>query len=474
MLWRHKFKKISRTLSLNSNFKWNNSKNTGYLYSLNNYYSKGVITDNDTTDQQNIRNSDNTGINTRLVYTEPLSKQIFLELNYSINYNHNDNERVTNQKDPTGKYEERIDSLSNAFIYNTLVNTPGFTVRWNKKKYSLTLGASAGISNFVQKNITENKTTKYNYMNFFPRFSYNYKIKPSKNLRIDYNGSTSAPTLEQLQPTRVNTDPFNVYVGNPDLDQSFRHSINAGYNSFNMLKEKNIFSNLSFSLTQNAFVQFSLVDSVGKRIYKTVNTNGVYNIGFFSDYGFKLKGTKLRLGAGPTANINRNIEFVNGIKNYTKSSNAGVRLNVSENVPDKFDFYFSPSFTWNRSIASLNSAANADYWAIDGWSQVRVMLPKKFEVSTDVNFQIRQKDPRFTQKTNFAKWNAGITKLLFKDVFEVKASVNDILDQNRGYQRNFSSSSFTESYHLTLRRFWLLTLTWNISKNGKPQKGFMF
>ncbi len=44
----------------------------------------------------------------------------------------------------------------------------------------------------------------------------------------------------------------------------------------------------------------------------------------------------------------------------------------------------------------------------------------------------------------------------------------DILDQNKGYNRNFNSYSFTESYYNTLRRFWLLTLTWNISKNGKP------
>ncbi|MBS1655410.1 MAG: hypothetical protein JSU05_11235, partial [Bacteroidetes bacterium] len=50
--------------------------------------------------------------------------------------------------------------------------------------------------------------------------------------------------------------------------------------------------------------------------------------------------------------------------------------------------------------------------------------------------------------------------------------VNDILDQNRGYQRSFSSYSFSESYYTTLRRFWLVTFTWNISKNGQPAKGW--
>jgi hypothetical protein len=59
-----------------------------------------------------------------------------------------------------------------------------------------------------------------------------------------------------------------------------------------------------------------------------------------------------------------------------------------------------------------------------------------------------------------------------KDVFELKFGVYDILNLNRGYQRNFSSYSFSETYYETLKRFWLLTLTWNFSKNGGPAKMF--
>jgi len=66
-------------------------------------------------------------------------------------------------------------------------------------------------------------------------------------------------------------------------------------------------------------------------------------------------------------------------------------------------------------------------------------------------------------------WNAALVKRFFKgNDLEMKFSVSDILNQNRGYDRNFNSYSFTESYYNTLKRFWLLSLTWNISKNGKP------
>jgi hypothetical protein len=363
--------------------------------------------------------------------------------------------------------------LSNSFVFNRLVHTPGLNFRMNKKKYNYSFGASVGFSDFEQKNRTENTITNYNFTNFFPRASFNYKFKPSESFRLSYNGSTTAPTLEQLQPTRVNTDPLNVYIGNPDLDQSFRHSFSTGYNFYNVLKEKNLWTNLTLNLTDKAFVQSSEIDSLGRRKYQTVNADGVYSLNFYSDYGFKLKKSKLRIGFGPTANLNRNVDFVNGVRNVTTTANYGMSLNVSKYVENKFDFYISPNFTWNHSKATLNSSANVEYWQLEGWAQARVHFKKGFEVATDLNTQIRQKDPRYTQNNNFTTWNASVIKRFLKDnKLEVKLGIYDILNQNRGYNRDFDSYSFTESYFTTLQRFWLLTLTWNISKNGKPASGF--
>jgi hypothetical protein len=469
ILWKHKFKKLSRTLSVNVDLNWSESDNDGLLFSLNKYYDKGILYLRDTTDQQNLRNSQGKGVTTKLAYTEPLAKDFYMELSYSLAYNNNKNDRITNKKSISGKYEDIIDTLSNSFVFNRLVHTPGLNFRMNKKKYNYSFGTSVGLSDFEQKNITEGTKADYNFTNFFPRASFTYKFKPSQNLRFNYNGSTTAPTLEQLQPIRVNTDPLNVYIGNPNLDQSFRHQFSMGYNSYNVLKEKNIWSNLSFNFTQKGFVQASSIDSLGRRSYQTVNADGLYNLDLYVDYGFKIKGSKVRFGIGPNANVRNNIDFINGIKNTTKTYRYGVNVNMSRYVENKFDFYISPSITWNHSKATVNSAANADYWQFEGWASGRFQLPKRFEISSDLNTQIRQKDPRFTQNNNFTTWNAHITKRFLKDnAFEMKIGLYDILNQNRGYSRDFNSYSFTESYFTTLKRFWLLTLTWNISKNGKP------
>ncbi len=474
LLWKKKFKKLARTLSVNTDFNFSNSNNEGLLQSRINYFADGNFQRYDSIDQQNIRDNSNKSIGTKISYTEPLMKDVYMEISYGLNYSSTDNDRITNTRSGNGKYETRVDSLSNSFSFDRFVYTPGLNFRVNKKKINFSLGNSVGFNHFVQKNNTEDQRYNYNFVNFFPRATFQYKIKPNENLRVNYSGSSTAPSLEQLQPIRVNTDPLNIYIGNQDLRQSFRHNASASYNTYNPLSQRSIWSNLSFSTTQNSFTQLSIIDS-GVRTTQTVNASGPYNINFYGDYGFAIKGTKLRLGISPTFNTSQRVEFVrNGklaetVKNTTTSTGYGMGISTSFNLEKKLSFYMNSTVTQNISKASVNAAADIKYWQFEAWGEATLTLPAKFELRTDVNTEIRQKDPNFPANNSFTKWNAALTKRFFKDnALELRLSIFDILNQNRGYDRNFNSSSFTETYYNTLKRFGGLSIIWNISKNGKP------
>lgn len=92
-------------------------------------------------------------------------------------------------------------------------------------------------------------------------------------------------------------------------------------------------------------------------------------------------------------------------------------------------------------------------------------LPKDFELSTNVDANYTQKFSNFSAN-NFTIWNASASKKFHKKEFELRLSVNDILNQNRGYDRNFNSNTFSETYRTTLKRFWMLSFIWNITKNN--------
>jgi len=396
-----------------------------------------------------------------------------MELTYGFTYYNNKSDRLTNIKNINGKYDDMVDSLSNFFIFNRIQNTPGLSFRLNKKKYSLTFGGSVDFNQFEKKDLTRDTVVHYNFVNFIPRVNYTYKFKPNESLRINYNGSTQAPSLEQLQPTRVNTDPLNVSIGNPFLKQSFRHNVNASYNFYNMLKERGMFTGLGFGFIDNAFVQASFVDSSGKRTYFTVNADGNYNINFNSEYSFKIKGFSWRNGVGPGFNFRRSVELINGVKNINNTKTYSVTIQTNTYKPEKYNVYLSTDLKWNDSRSSVNTSANAQYWSVNLYGSGSKTFAKKWEIGSNVNLQFRQEDPRFPDANSFTTWDGYLIKRFFKEnQFELKLQVNDILNQNKGYNRNFSSYSYTETYYETLKRFWLLTATWNLSKNGKPTKTF--
>lgn len=181
----------------------------------------------------------------------------------------------------------------------------------------------------------------------------------------------------------------------------------------------------------------------------------------------------MRLGVGPTFNLNRSVEFINNIKNINRTKSYGLQVFGNAYKPEQYNFYISTNLGWNDSKASVSTNANADYWSIGFNGGGSKTIAKKIDIGSDLSVQLRQKDPRFPQNNSYTIWNGSVTKRFFKEnQFELKLQVNDILKQNRGYNRNFSSYSFTETYYNTLTRFWLLTATWNISKNGKPVKMF--
>ncbi|MGE9314322.1 outer membrane beta-barrel protein [Niabella sp. CJ426] len=475
LLWMHKFKKLYRTISVNGGFNHTEAKGTALLYSNIDFYRNGVVDSTGELDQNTISDNVLNNINTRIAYTEPLLKDFYLELSYAFGLTKNANNRNVFFNDGTGRYNQFIDSLSNDFQFNTLSNAPGINFRYNKKKLNFSLGTSAAFTNLDQRDLTNGTTRGYNFVNHSPRANLSYKIKPSETLSFYYNGAGRAPSLNQLQPIPDNSDPLNIRVGNPLLKPSFSHDFDLYYNSFKTLKERGIWASASYNLRQNAFTQFSeFADGIRK--YYDVNTNGVASFNSNFNYNFKWKGPGIRVGAGVGYGFNRNVDFVssfstnngNSAKNITKTNTYSFSIDVYKSVDEKYDFGLAPNARYNNTRATVSSNANADYWSggLNIWGNVQ--LPGKIEIRTDVDANYVQKDPRFPANNNYVIWNGFVTKKFYKNQFEARLSIYDILNQNRGYNRNFGNYSFAETYRTTLQRFWLVSFVWNITKNGTP------
>ncbi len=472
LLWKHKFKKTARTLTLNVGYNLSGTKSDSYLNSKNNYYKYGIPSSNDTTDQENVKDNKTNSFTTNITYTEPIAKDLFLSFNYAFTLTNNTNERTSFSKDLNNKYNVRIDSLTNSYLFKQVNHKPGISFRMVKKKFNYSVGVAVSNTSFKQDNHTQNLFRKYSFTNFFPSASVYKKLSGNGGVRFNYNGSSKAPSLDQLQPIVDNTDQVNQYIGNPDLKQSFTHSMNLNYNFYNVLQEKGMWMGISGNFVQNAFVNERVLDGFGKSTSRTVNANGNYYFNLYSNYNFKIKKSNIRISFGPNGNLSRNITFLNNQKAINTNSNYGLRFGVSKEKEKKYDISFNAEITRVNSKSSINTGALANYWQGSFGTDIEITLPFKFRFETDVSYKTKQKDPRFPAKNTFTLWNASLKRNLFKDKFEAGILVNDILNENRGYDRSFSDNRYSETYYNTLKRFWMVTLTWNFSKNGKPTSDF--
>ena len=470
LFWRKKFIKKGRTLSVNSDFNFNARNENTFLLSSTSFYDKsGVLIRLDNIDQKKVNKQTGSVINSLVTYTEPLWKNTFLVLNYRLTLNQNDAERNTYNKNSAGKYETLNDTLSNHFIFNTTSHLGSFNVRYNVKKYNFAIGTGLGTSTYHMNDIRKNTNREEVFTNFVPAFTFNFTPTQQRRINFKYTGRTQNPTLQQIQPIIDNIDPLNVTVGNPTLKQSFSHNFNFSASDYKVLKSRRIYISADYSTTEDAISNASRVDSLGRRINQAINVSGNYNTSLNFNYGFNIISS-LNVGFSIGPSKSRYASVINGINNLTDNTNMNYRINANFWSDKWISFYFGINATNNSSTSSIRPEVITSYWSYSTYSNFQFKF-KKQKLYIDMNLEatIYQKTKQFANQRDVYIVSPSIRKVISKDDnWELKVYVNDLFNQNIGINRNLSSNFISETTNQTIQRYFLISVIYNFSKNGKP------
>ncbi|RYY56231.1 MAG: hypothetical protein EOO05_18915 [Chitinophagaceae bacterium] len=395
-----------------------------------------------------------------------MGKTDTLEFNYAFTRNKSNSDRKTFDADDTGKYSRLNDSLSIKYGLENMNNSIGVKYQYGNKKLTANIGANIGISNYSQFDSANRKVRNFDFLNLAPSARISYKFAAQRQLSLNYYGSPSAPSIEQLQPIRDNSDPLFVVVGNPNLKQSFRHEFSLNYNDYQVLSGRNIYSNVRFSPEQNAIVTDNTIDATGKTTQRYRNSKGNYSLYGYLSYGFKIKN--LRLGMDINGNNSRYVNVLNGVLNRTTQTSVGVGPSASTYKEDKYEIWGRANYAYNFS-QSNNQSLNANYFSQDYDVSLTWFFSKRFSIGSSVNANLRQKTDAFQGNNNITVWNADVNYKVFKKRNGTfRFEMFDILNQRRGYSRNFSATTVSERNYNTLSRYGMLSFTWNFVKNPTP------
>ncbi len=467
LLLRKKFRKAGRTLSLNLSQETNNNEQNGFLFALNSFYDDGgIIFLRDSVDQNKLNDYHTSTFNGKVSYTEPLIKNVFSDFSYATSLTNSEAKRYTYEKNADDKYNILNDTFSNHYLFDVLTHSGGAGLKYNGKKIVAGAGTNIASTTFNQKNVLQQSEQKREYINFFPRANFVYKFSQSSRFSVNYNGQTSQPTIEQIQPVADNTNPLILRIGNPGLKQEFRNNIYFNFNTYKVFTQSGMYSYGGFSSTSNQIVTSTTTDTLGRTIYRYINSDGNFNFNASWYFFKKLKKPGIDINGGVNYNRSRYVNFINDKINTTNNNNVGINIGANKNEEKKYYASYNGNVNYTTSTSSINAAVTTNYFIQNHNFDATVYLPWKMELNNSIEVEIRQKTDLFSNN-NLVLWNGYIGKKIFKqDKGLIKLVAHDVLDQNRGYMRNANTNVISETRYTSIGRFFLLSFTYNFSKTA--------
>ncbi|GGH14838.1 outer membrane beta-barrel protein [Pedobacter zeae] len=471
LLIRKSFKRRGRTLSLNVNTSINDNDGTNLNYRNEKITINGVSRDS-LTNQLNNTTSHSLNNTARVVYTEPLNKTLSVEFNYQNGYSNSDSQRdVFNYNPSTLQFDIVDNTFSNIYNNRTLTNALGASLTTTEKKYNWNIGVAAQQTNRVNTNLTTGLKRTQNFINITPSAQFRYNFSNRKRLFINYRGSTTQPTIDQIQPIPDNTNSQTIYVGNPALKPSFNNQLRINFNNFNIENGRFFFAGLNLTQTFNSIGNSVAQLPSGIQQVSYINVDGVYAGNANATWSLPLMAErKLTLNISGNGAYNRNVNYIvpqggtTSVKNVTNSYTISNSYKLVTNV-DKFDLTGGITGSYTHSTFSAQQSANTQFYTINPSFDVSYVLPGNIRLAMDIDY-FRNFGGGDLYNQEYTILNPYISRQFFKNRGTFKFSVNDALNQNTGVSRTATGTSITDLNYNVLKRYYMFSFTYSLTRIG--------
>ena len=515
LLFRQKLGKDGRTISANIRYSFSDNNLDGYNRSLTNTYAEnGVAAAADPTivNQFFDQNSRSTSLSGRLVYTEPIAKNLFLEANYSYSWNKNTSDKITYNSasnlfdesgmliyNPVGQTEDP--TYSNDIINLSQNHRAGMNLSYQLKKFRAQLGLSANPT--ITHNETNGETYDNKVVNWAPQAMLFYTPNDNTNLRLFYFGRSAQPSTSQLMPVPDNSDPLNISLGNPYLQPYFNHSIRGRFGYTNKQTFTSVNANFGGSFVEDALTTAKWYDSDARQYSIPVNgpTKSSYDLRLFVNSPFGK--SDFSIFSMTFANYNESVSYIgtSAFQNleadkYYDAENAKFDYELFHNhfpnldKTDKFSRNKTQTlgvtqrlrFTYRSDIVELNvggrTRMSKSWYTIQNSNQQytwnnQVDMGMNWTIPGGINliadFNYNWYNGYTTPQEDEIILNAEITKLLFKKKFTLAVKAYDILGQSKNLSVSDNGNIHKETRNNTLGRYIIVSLTYrfgNFNQGG--------
>lgn len=438
--------------------------------------TREIFGNNPNTQVQNqniINNSQSDQYTVSAQYRNLLFKNLFYNLEYEYSIENETSEReVFDFDDSTGDFSNLNENLSNAFTVESQKHIPTAGIRYDND--TLYMSIKAGLNRTELK--TNNLFQDVGLENNFDIFTYSgymaYSFKNKSRVSVWFNNSTQIPSVGQLQPVSIQTDPLNIVEGNPNLDAAVVHRVNVNYNKYDYKSRSGFGLYSSFTYNQDQVVPVVTTDEDLVRTTTYTNLSGGQQ-GYLSFYINKsLKKSKnendretISLGTDVDFSYNRNLGFTNAQNFRSEAYRVSPSVNMNYGIEDLFSIEPELGLSYNFTNYNLQQSRDEEFVNLNFGLNTTTYWPKNVIWGNDITFT-RLGNISSDFESSFWLWNVSLGYTFADEKAIVKFQVYDLLDQNIDTRRQTGDDFIQDTNQLILTQYFMLSFTYKFSKFG--------
>lgn len=412
---------------------------------------------------------DNKGFNYRvyLSWVEPIGHNNFIQATYSISQNKQESLKNSYVRGEDSEDYNVLDTAYSKSYRNNFINQQAsLAFKAVREKYDYTIGMNLEPSHSVSENFvgdtTLSKLTR-NVVNLSPMVRFNYRFDKRTNLRINYRGRTSQPSMTQLQPVADISDPLNTITGNPDLKPTYSNNFSARYQKFVPEKQTALMLMLNANYVVNDIVTKSIyVGESGKKMTTYENVNGNYNGNFRIMFNTPLKNRKFSVNSMTMASFANVNGFINEEKNTNKNYSAMERAGIDFRS-DYIDLGVNGNFRYSGTKNSLQNQNDQNIYNYGVGGTTTIYLPLDFKIESDITWSANSGYAAGYQQKEVL-WNASTSKSFLKGKqATLRFKIYDILQQRSNISQSVTADYTQYSEYNTLSSYFMVHFIYRFS-----------
>ncbi len=455
------------------------------------------------TNRYNVTPTKNKTYQLSFTYSEPIARATFLQLRYMFRHNKSTSDRST--YDFSGNEEKdfgvglplnyrSFDAFLNPYLekkplseyydekqskfseYNNNVHEIELSLKRTTNKYNLNVGVMLQPQNskLEYKYNGRDTVTSRTVSNFTPTLRFRYRFNKQKNLRIDYRGTTTQPSMSDLMPIPDDGDKLNITLGNPDLKPSFTNNFRLQYNNFVQRRFQSVMSYINFSTTRNSVSTMVYYDEkTGGRTTKPMNINGTWNINGALMYNTALDTVGLwNITTFTNVSYNNRASYAylnnsaESTENYTRTTGLNERLGFSYRN-SWLEVELNGQVTYSISRNKLQPTANLDTWEYNYGTDITLNAPWGMSFSTSGHMTSRRGYSEASMNTNEFIWNAQISQGFLKGKpLTVMLQWYDILNQKSSFTRTITATQTSDTWYNAINSYGMVHVVYRFNAFG--------